>query len=242
MGIPLKIVSIFHVQRNENYAKYIELLTNLLTIISEGDMIPIAVRKQKAIVKLLRHQVGSANIGSLPLYICKLLQHICCNIKQIKIRYITFKYELLRAFLFLDDECTQFFNLYLVTTLFPNLQSIAIECSSLTKQVFAHIIAFLKETALTSLNNIIFHSPIAPSISFQVAQKIYSQTLASFDWSMNFEKKTKKLIVHRNKKNKHDRMCSGDIGTAHRKFIGAEKFVLGQALSLFADESITISQ
>merc|ERR1711920_455244 len=246
--IPLKIVSIFHVKLNENYKTYIELITMLLTII-EGDMIQMAERNEKAIIKLLKHEMDEIKIETLPVYICKLLHYICCDVKQITIRYTHFEYKQLHKFLFYDDA--QLFDLQLVQKLFPNLQSIAIECSSLTNKVFDRIIDFLKlslnnesssvmddcvtdESSVSmSLNNIIFHSPISPSISFESAQKRYSSSLEPFDWAINYQKKEKRLIVRKNKKHKHDRMCSGNIKNAGKTFVEAEQFILQKTLSNF---------
>merc|ERR1712032_1418169 len=92
-------------------------------------------------IKLLKHEMDLFKIETLPVYICKLLHYICCDVKQITIRYTTFKYKLLHKFLFFDD--CQLFNLHLLQTLFPNLHSIAIACSSLTNKVFDRIICFL---------------------------------------------------------------------------------------------------
>ena len=210
-------------------------------------------------IKLLKHEMEEITIQTLPIYICKLLHYICCDVKQITIRYTTFKYKLLHKFLFFDD--CQLFNLQLVQKLFPNLQSIAIECSSLTDKVFDRIISFLNESYTeseeeksdeiikdvsltpqtsatdTSLNNIIFHSPISPSISFESAQKKYSSSLEPFNWAINYQKKDKRLIVRKNKLHKHDRMCSGDLKNAGKTFVEAEQFALYKTLSLYADDS-----
>eukprot|EP01083_Nonionella_stella_P289535 985252_1 len=254
---PLKIVGLFHVKLNENYGAYIKLITILLSII-EGDIFTsnakdegdLSERNQEAIVRLLKHELGDVILQHLPDYISRLWHHICLNIELITTRFsATFgsrvnkkQYHILGEFL-CSKECT-LFRLDLLNRLFPNLTSIALECTTLTHKVFDTIVQFLSQhkpndegISSTNLTSIVFQSPTSPSLSCEEIQEAYEVTFSAFDWSIKLESMSehKRIILKKNKTSDEDRKVSTNVLNSDIIFQKMEELVLQRGLSLLHD-------
>ena len=210
---PLKINSIYHVELKQNYGVYIELINLLLSIMKNDITINFNKGQDKAIIKLLNHELKN-KILPIPNYVSRLLHHICLNTKEFSTRYKeTFgstkntKYQLLAQF-FCYNDC-QLFNLDLLKKLFPNLRSISIDCGIVTHKVIEYILSFLKDCKLNNIKNdmdIIFSSPIKPSIPFKIIQEKYAKSFAEYGCLLEINEDY--LLIKR-KKSRHVKTDSG---------------------------------
>ena len=216
---PLKIVSIFHVRLKQNYGTYISLINLLLSVIKGDISINLKERDEKAIVKLLNHELKNKELP-IPKYVTKLLHHICSNIKIFTTRFNatfgakdkTTNYAIFAKFFCLKD--CQFFKLDLLHKLFPNLESIAIECSIITDKVFENILKFLKyckKDNIESNMDIIFSSTISGSIPFKTVKQSYSSLFSEYNYLLEINKQqatNKKYLVIKRNKSKHHKTDS----------------------------------